>query len=123
MNRAELRRAEVAKEKQTKTFVLTQAQIDQMKKDMVKEAIDKAIDQAFIIMLALPLEVLITEEYWMKSAKKKIPKFMNDVLRLYKAYEAGDLTIEEMAMDLQEFAGIEVDPVFGVKKVEVTNER
>lgn len=123
MNRAELRRAEVAKEKQTKTFVLTQAQIDQMKKDMVKEAIDKAIDQAFIIMLALPLEVLITEEYWMKSAKKKIPKFMNDVLRLYKAYEAGDLTIEEMAMDLQEFAGIEVDPVFGVKKVEVSNER
>ena len=115
MNRAELRRKEKEQQKQTKTYVLTQAQIDDMKKEITKEAIDKAVSQAFVIMLAMPLEVLITEEYWMKSAKKRIPKFMDDVLSVYRAYSTGDLTIEEMASDLKEFAGIEVDPVVGVK--------
>lgn len=114
MNRAELRRAEEEKKKQTKVYTLTQGQINDMKRDIINEAQRRAVDQAFIIMLAIPLEVLITEEYWKKSAKKKIPKFIEDVLHIYKAYSVGDLTIEELADDLKEFGGVTVDPIRGI---------
>lgn len=105
MNRAELRRAQNEQKKKTKTFVLTQEQIDQMKEETINEAAAKA----FFFMLAIPLEVLITEEYWKKSAKKKIPKFINDMIQLYKAYEEGSISMEEMESDLWEFAGIRCD--------------
>lgn len=102
MTRSEFRRAQKQESKKTKTFTLTQQQIDIMK----DEAVTEAIKTSFILMLALPLEVLITEDYWKKSAKKKLPKFMDEVLRLYKGYESGMITLEEMEADLWEFAGI-----------------
>jgi hypothetical protein len=104
MNRAELRRAQKEDEKKTKTFVLTQDQINIIKED----AVNAATEKAFMLMLTLPLEVLISEEYWIKSAKKRIPKFTDEVLKLYKAYESGNITMDDMKKDLWEFAGIRV---------------
>ena len=104
MNRAELRRTEKEQHKKTKTYTLTQEQITDLKETAVKEAVEKA----FTLMLALPLEVLITEEYWMKSAKKRMPKFIEDVLRVYRGYQNGAISIEEMEKDLWDFAGIKV---------------
>lgn len=88
-----------------KTFLLTQDSIDKIKETAAKEAAAKA----FILMLALPLEVLITEEYWMKSAKKRIPKFIDDILNLYKAYEEGSISLEEMKEDLWTFGHIRLE--------------
>lgn len=107
MGRAELRRAQKEQAKKQKVYTLTQAQIDKIKEDVYNEA----ATTAFLLMLAIPLEVLITEEYWMKSAKKRIPKFINDMLYLYKAYELGDLSLEEMQEDLKEFAGITLENI------------
>lgn len=104
MNRAELRRVQRDESKKAKTFVLTQEQIDSLK----KEAINEAVDKAFILMLALPLEVLLSEEYWMKSAKKRLPKFMDEILKLYKAYESGNIDLKDMEDDLWEYGGIRV---------------
>jgi hypothetical protein len=105
MSRADLRRSQKQEQKKTKVFTLTQAQIDQIK----EQAMNDAVDKVFILMLALPLEVLITEDYWMKSAKRRLPKFIDEVLSLYKAYEAGSISIEEMEEDLWEFAGVKLD--------------
>lgn len=102
MGRAELRRIQKENEKQTKTYTLTQEQMDELYNKALKEAVKKA----FFLMLAIPLEILITEEYWMQSAKEKMPKFMDEVLYLYNAYEEGSISIEEMEMDLWDFAGI-----------------
>lgn len=115
MNRAELRRADRNQKKQTKTFTLTQAQIDRIKIEATKKAVNEAVNRAFFLMLTIPLEVLINEDYWFKSAPKKIPKFTEDVIKLYRAFEAGDITIGQMAYDLKRFTGIEVDPVHGVR--------
>lgn len=106
MNRAELRRAGKEQQKHNKTFVLTQDQINEIKKQAADDAIGLMAEKAFVLMLGLPLEILITEEYWQKSAKKRLPKFMDDVLTLYKAYQNGLISFEEIEADLWEFAGI-----------------
>lgn len=102
MSRAELRRLNKTLEKKTKTYVMTQEQIDAIK----EEAREEAVEKAFILMLALPLEVLISEDYWIKSAKKRMPKFIDQILSLYESYEAGVLTIEDLEKDLWEFGGV-----------------
>lgn len=107
MNRAELRRLSRGNNKKTKTYNLTQEQIDAIKKEATSEAIREVTDTAFLLMLAIPLEVLITEDYWMKSAKRRIPKFIDAVLEVHQAYERGSISLEEMKADLKEFAGIE----------------
>lgn len=104
MNRAELRRAKKEEQQKTKVYTLTQVQIDQIK----EAAMNEAANRVMFLMLALPLEVLITEEYWKKSAKRRLPKFINDVLDLYKAYEEGSIAIEEMEEDLWKFAGVKL---------------
>ena len=56
---------------------------------MVKESAKKAAktiekeatEKAFLYMLAIPLNVLFND-YWKKSAKKRAPKFIEDVMSL-----------------------------------------
>lgn len=103
MNRAQ-RRAQQGKVVKEKVYTLTQSQIDTIKRD----AESKAVNTAFTLMMAIPLEVLIGEGYWEKSAKRKLPKFLEEVLSLYDAWEKGTLTIEELRADLKEYGGIEL---------------
>lgn len=113
MNRAERRRAERALEKKkTTVYTLTQGQIDQIKKD----ARDEAIGVAFNLMLALPLEVLIGEGYWEKTAKKRLPKFLDEVLSLYDSWEKGVLSIEDLREDLWNIGGIKLDTPKGTER-------
>lgn len=104
MTRAELRRAQKEVAGKTKTYTLTQEQIDEIR----NKAVDVATKNAFLLMMTIPLEVLISEEYWLKSAKKKLPKFMDEVLKLYDTYEHGNITMQDMKNDLWEYAGIRV---------------
>lgn len=109
MSRAVLRRSDKEQEKKVKTFVMTQEQIDDIKRQAAKEVIDKISQDSFILMLAIPLEVLITEEYWMSTAKEDMPKFIDEVLRVYKGYADGMISLDEMKEDLWTFAGVRVD--------------
>ncbi len=68
MGRAERRRLEREKSKAQKVYTLTQAQID----DLKKRAVDEAVNTAFILMLAIPIMVL-HDKYWVKTAKKRLP--------------------------------------------------
>lgn len=114
MNRAERRRAEKqAKKDKVVTYNLTQEQINQIK----KEARDEAIDTAFTLMLAIPLEVLIGDGYWAKSAKRRLPKFLDDVLSLYDSWNKGVLTIEELREDLWNIGGIKLQPPKGTERM------
>ncbi len=114
MNRAERRRAEKqANKAKAPTYNLTQEQINKIKQDASKEA----IDTAFTLMLALPLEVLIGDGYWVKSAKKRLPKFMDEVLSLYDSWNKGVLTMEELRADLWEFGGIKLEAPKGTERM------
>lgn len=104
MSRAEYRRQQRESQKLSKTYTLTQAQIDQMKETVRKQAVHEVLT----LMLAIPCEILISEGYWEKTAKKKMPKFLDECLSLYSAYEQGVVTMEQMQEDLKKYGGIEV---------------
>lgn len=114
MNRAERRRAEKqANKAKFPTYNLSQEQINKIKQDASREA----VDTAFTLMLALPLEVLISEGYWEKSAKRCLPKFMDEVLSLYDSWNKGVLTMEELRDDLWEFGGIKLEAPKGTERM------
>ena len=111
MNRAERRRA--GKQGQVAIYTLTQDQINKIKQD----ARDEAVEKALILMLAIPLEVLIGDGYWAKSAKRRIPKFLDDVLSLYDSWNKGVITLEELREDLWEYGGIKLEAPKGTEKM------
>ena len=77
MGRAERRRLEREKGKAQKVFTLTQAQIDAMK----MAAVEEAVNTGFILMLAIPITIL-HDKYWVKTASKKLPHFVDQCLDL-----------------------------------------
>lgn len=75
MGRAERRRAQKCEQKaKTATYNLTRAQLDALVREKIsgeldrvkQEATNDAINQAMILLLTLPLEVLM-DHYWPKS--------------------------------------------------------
>ena len=83
---------------------------------MVKESAKKAAktiekeatERAFLYMLAIPLNVLFND-YWQKSAKKRAPKFIEDVMSLYEAVQKGVVSDKQLADLLYELAGVKID--------------
>lgn len=65
-------------------------------------------DKAFLYMLAIPLNVLVND-YWSKTAKKRAPKFIVDVISLYESVQAGVVTNEELAELLKEYADVTIE--------------
>ena len=68
----------------------------------------EAIEKSFLYMLAIPLNVLVND-YWSKSAKKRAPKFIEDVVSLYEAVQAGIVSDRELADLLDDYAGIKIE--------------
>lgn len=104
MNRAELRRNQRLDSKKSATYTLTREQIESMK----REVHEKAVKEVFTIMLAIPCEVL-ANDYWEKTAKQRLPLFVEKCLELYKAYEQGVVDMAQMEADLWELARHKVE--------------
>lgn len=103
MNRAERRRAGKEKQKADKAYSFTLGQIAEIK----KQARDDAIDTAFMLMLAIPLKVL-RDSYWTKTAKKRLPLFVEQCLDLWQKYNSGDFELEDFERFLWEEGGVKV---------------
>ena len=73
-----------------------------------EESANEVIDKSFLYMLAIPLNVLVTD-YWPKTAKKRAPKFIEDVLNLYEAVQAGVVSDESLAKLLEDMAGVKIE--------------
>lgn len=106
MNRAERRKQKkegkpVVREK---VYTLTQSQIDHIK----AEATGEAVNKAFMLMLAIPVMVL-HDKYWEKTAKKRLPKFVDYCLDLYDSVEKDYVTFDELRECLWEESGIKVE--------------
>ena len=82
--------------------------MQEVAKKEAKKMESDAVEKAFLYMLAIPLNVLVND-YWSKTAKKKAPKFIEDVLSLYESVQAGAVTDEELAGLLNELAGVNVE--------------
>jgi hypothetical protein len=101
MNRSERRRSE--KSKKETTYILTESQMEKLKEDAVKDATEKV----FIMMLSIPVSVL-HDNYWPKTAEKKIPIFIDQCLELYEKYSNNLISIDDLTKHLSDHGGIEI---------------
>lgn len=117
MNRQQRRSAERQNQKyKTKTYNLTKSQLDNAVKDSARSELKKAyqdginegVNQAMILLLTLPLEVLMNF-YWTKSYAKKIPEFTQHVLDYYAAWQNGELDMDKLKEDLWEYGGVRLE--------------
>ena len=107
MNRAE-RRAKGIKEKEP-VINIKVSEIEAMKQDAVK----KAVDKAFFLMLAIP--TMVIHDKFGKLMKRqgedgssREARFTDEVLELYDTFQKGYVSIPELHQCLLEEVGIDV---------------
>jgi hypothetical protein len=52
---------------------------------------------------------VLVNDYWEKSARKRIPKFIEDVISLYEAVQKGVVSEQQLADLLDEYAGVKIE--------------
>ena len=92
-----------AEKKKQKTYTLTQAQIDNLK----KEATDEAVDRAFILMLGIPVMVVHDKFGRLMKKEGREERFSDYILDLYDSYEKGFITLEDLTKVLKDECGLE----------------
>lgn len=114
MSRAELRRQKRENVKKAKTFIMTAEELEKIKmqefnraKKLLLDKNDDLAEQILQMMLVIPTNVLIAD-YWPKSAKQRIPEFVESCMSLYQAWEQGVVTMTEMQELTEEYAGIKL---------------
>lgn len=118
MSRAELRRKQREQKKDNRTYTFTARELEQLEqrirqeeqqkaKQMVLDKTKALANEILTMMLVIPTNVLIAD-YWKKSARKRIPKFVDDCLNLYEAFTGGAVKMSEMIDLTEEYAGIKL---------------
>lgn len=111
MNRAERRR----QGRETETAPVYKMTVEQLKqfRDQEFERARKILADTNVkvaadimrMMLVIPVNVLVSD-YWQKTARTRIPKFVEDCMNLYKAWETGAVDMEDMQKLAEEYSGI-----------------
>ena len=83
--------------------------IQQTAKKAADKTKEESIEKAFLYMLAIPLNVLVTDEYWGDEAKEKAPAFIEEVMGLYEAVQDGYVSDDQLSDLLMEMAGVEIN--------------
>lgn len=71
------------------------------------EATKETYERAFVHVLGITI-TLLANDYWSKSAKKRVPKFVEDVVSLFESVQAGVVTEQELFEIIKEYAGIDI---------------
>lgn len=87
---------------------LEMARIRQVADEAGKRAELIAKEKAFIYMLAIPINILV-HDYWSKSAKKKIPEFIDKTMSLFDSIDKGIVTDEELIDLIKEYTGTTIE--------------
>lgn len=102
MNRAERRRmAKSAQKEKEKTYVLTQTQIDEMK----REATNEATRKAFLMLMSIPVMVLHDK---FGFGIRRLGKLMDYVLIWYEAVQNNEVKLMELVKVAENECGIKV---------------
>lgn len=84
-----------------KTYTLTGDQVEKIKNDAAREA----MDVAFMAMLSLPL---ITLHDKFGFGKQRLEKFADGVLEEWKCFDEGYVTIDDLKKILERETGIKI---------------
>ena len=93
-------------------YVCLYSLIDRVMKCIEHCATNDAINQAMILLLTLPLEVLM-DHYWPKSYAKRIPEFTEYVLEYYEKWQNDELDMDKLKEDLWVYGGVRLEEVEG----------
>lgn len=114
MSRAEIRREQRERKKKRATFIMTEEEIMKIRKQeydrarkLIREKSDQVAEDILKMMIVIPTNVLIND-YWQKTAKKRIPQFVEDCMSLYQSWSAGTVSMEEMQRLTEEYSGIKL---------------
>lgn len=114
MKRSEMRRLDRESRKNNTTFVMTREELEKIRRQeydrarkTIKEKSDRIAEDILKMMIVIPTNVLIND-YWEKTAKKRIPKFVEDCMSLYRSWSEGTVSMEEMQHLTEEYAGIKL---------------
>lgn len=114
MKRSELRREMREKEKNKSTFNMTMEELLKIRrqefdraKKILLEKNEELAKEILKMMIVIPTNVLIND-YWEKTAKKRIPKFVEECMNLYQAWSDGTVSMEEMQKLTEEYSGIKL---------------
>lgn len=72
-----------------------------------EEAQKQAMEQAFMLMIWIPINVLAAD-YWEKTANKRIPEFTDKLASLYESVQSGTTTWEQIAEDIKRLSGMDI---------------
>lgn len=96
---------------QTKSLGLSNIdilKIREIAKSEARKTENQSIEKSFLYMLAIPLNVLVTEEYWGDKAKNLAPDFIEEVLNLYESVQNGYVSNEQLSDLLEDMAGVKI---------------
>ncbi len=99
MNRAERRRSARNQQQKTKTYVLTEEQIEQMKYQAVHDAMRKT----FLMFLSIPVMVLHDK---FGFGKQRLTRFMDYCMIWYESVRDDETRLSELVKVTEEECGI-----------------
>lgn len=117
MSRQQMR---AAKRKETKnrtaTYNLTKNQLNGAIKTAAKREIEEAYQRgladgarrSFMLMMAIPVKILM-DNYWRKTYKKRLPRFVDEVLSCFSRWQNEEITTEELKQILWEYGGVKLE--------------
>lgn len=114
MSRADYRRLQKEQNKKPKTYVMTDAEIKKLRaqefdraKKLLMERNDELTEEIWRMMLVIPTNVLIAD-FWPKTAKKRIPEFLESCMSLFEAWEQGAVDMDQMQKYTEEYGKIKL---------------
>ena len=125
--RAKLRRQEREKLNKTKTYTLTQAQIEQMKYDMYKEmykdiyqethdkVYEEALDTSYGMMLNISAYILALN-HWKKSADRRIPEFLDNCIDIYQRISSKTIDYTDIISEVEKSSKKRMDLVKQIRE-------
>ena len=124
--RAEMRRMAREKEKDSKVrYSFTAEQIDILVKErsakileeLQVEALEDGIGAAMVLLLTVPL-VILRDDYWPKTYKKKLPEFADKIIAMLNDWENDKIDLEALREEIWNDAGIRIERDFIDKETE-----
>ena len=103
MNKAQI---QMKKAKQKGLSPLELAQMKAIAKKHAEAMEQEATEKAFVLMLAIPC-LILGEDYWKKTAKQRIPKFVKDCASMYESFQIGVITYQDLVDALKDMTDIE----------------
>lgn len=112
MSRAEIRRAKKENDKKQKVFTMTKEEVDKLRiqeferaRKILMQKNAELAEEILLMMLVIPTNILVSD-YWPKTAKKRIPYFVEQCISLYEAWEMGVVDMQQMIDLTEEYSGI-----------------